>query len=76
MERYEVSFGPNTKQLWIYDNDKEVFIDPPLEVLYKLDEDFGKEWSQEKEEELLKIVNEKPDWLFEEEYWYDDDIDI
>ena len=70
--KLETLFGCNTKQLWLYDSTNDVYIDPPAEVLDILDKEFGEEWSQEKENELLEMAEDKPDWLFQTEYWYKD----
>lgn len=36
--RYEALCGPNTHQFWIYDNETNEFIDPPVDVLDVLDD--------------------------------------
>ena len=67
-EKYTVLLGPNTNQLWVYDEEENVYIDPPADVLDEVDGD---------EEVLMEIVDEEPDWLFDEDYWYDaDDTDV
>ena len=70
MERYEVILGPNSKQLWVYDNIRDEYIDPPAKVLEKLDADF--EWNdwEGKQDALYQIVIQEPDWLYDEEYIY------
>lgn len=35
--RYLVDLGFNTKQLWVYDEKEDVYIDPPAELLNELD---------------------------------------
>ena len=71
MGRYSVTLGPNTKQLWVYDSEKDAWIDPPAEILDELDDKFDWDQWDEKEDALQKIVNEEPDWLFDEDYTYD-----
>ena len=70
--RYLATLGFNTKQWWIYDNEKDVFIDPPIEVLEQL-ENLS---NDDAETKLEEIANSKPfpDWLFDKDYWYDGDI--
>lgn len=70
--RYFAVFGFNTKQWWVYDESKDVFIDPPIEVLNELDE----LQQDEAEERLTQIANADPtpDWLFDKDYWYDGEI--
>lgn len=70
MNRYEALFGPNTKQFWIYDSENDTYIDPPTEVLEKLDEIRYKDGKvtadsiSAAETELERIANdEQPDWL-------------
>ncbi len=70
--KYMALLGFNTKQLWLYDEENDVYIDPPAEVLDSLPED-----QDEAETELARIANEEnPDWLLDEDYWYDGDTDI
>lgn len=70
--RYLAVLGFNTKQWWIYDNKKDVYIDPPIEVLEQL-ENLS---NDDAERKLEEIANSKPsaDWLFEKDFWYDGDI--
>lgn len=70
--RYLAVLGFNTKQWWVYDESKDVFIDPPIEVLNELDE----LQQDEAEERLTQIANADPtpDWLFDKDYWYDGEI--
>lgn len=70
--RYLVVLGFNTKQLWVYDEKEDVYIDPPAEILDELD----KLGFDEAEEQLTQIANADPtpDWLFDKDYWYDGDI--
>lgn len=70
--RYLATLGFNTKQWWVYDNKKDVFIDPPIEVLEQL-ENLS---NDDAETKLEEIANSKPspDWLFDKDYWYDGDI--
>ena len=77
---YEAVLGFNTKQWWVYDNDNDVFIDPPAEVLDDIERMFPdsiRENSDAAQEYLTDLCNnEKPDWLNDKDYWYDADIDI
>jgi hypothetical protein len=78
MGTYSVVLGPNTKQLWVYDEENDTFIDPPAAVLEALDEEYDwLDW-EGKEEALQAILDEdEPDWLFDEEYIYDaEEFDI
>ena len=63
----EVMLGMNTTQWWVYDNDNDVFIDPPKDVLDSLTGTV-----EEQEEQLQTIVDTNPDWLQDKAYWYDD----
>ncbi len=78
--RYESSYGPNTKQLWVYDNEQDAFIDPPKEVLDEIEKKFDLNTQNglfEAENYLDNICNnEEPDWLEDEDYTYDEDLDI
>lgn len=73
--RYSVVEGFNTKQLWVYDEEENVFIDPPSEVLNKI-----KKFSDIDDaiDHLENICNNKrPDWLNDKDYWFDaDNTDI
>ena len=69
--RFEAMIGFNTKQPWLYDNIRDVYIDPPAEVLDSLPD--WREDSEKTEEALLEICKSEPDWLFDREYWYDDE---
>ena len=61
--------GFNTKQVWIYDNEHDVYIDPPKCVL---DEIEGKTDSFDEQENILEeIIKTDPDWLQDEAYTYD-----
>lgn len=66
----DVMLGPNTNQLWVYSNGVDRYIDPPKAVLDELDEKYDDD--EAKEAALQIIVDRNPDWLYEEEYWYDD----
>ena len=70
--RYLAVLGFNTKQWWIYDESKDVFIDPPIEILDELS-DLEQD---EAEGRLTQIANADPttDWLFDKDYWYDGEI--
>ena len=67
--RYEAVIGFNTKQIWVYDNEEDVYIDPPTDVLNSLPD-----WREDPDaatSEMEEIANKHPDWLDEGEYWYD-----
>lgn len=68
--KYEVLLSPNSNQWWVYDNERDVYIDPPADILKSL-----KEYSEqmaEQEKLFTKIVNESPAWLFDNDYTYAD----
>lgn len=70
--RYLAVLGFNTKQWWVYDNEVDIYIDPPIEVLNELDEISAIAAA----ERLTQIANADPtpDWLFDKEFWYDGEI--
>ena len=57
-------YGPNTKQWLIYDEDQDIYLDPPSEVLDKLKEDYPNDMEAQ-ENALYKIIEEFPSWLYE-----------
>lgn len=68
--RYEAILGPNSKRWWIYDKEKDVYIDPPEEIheaISKTDD------SQHVEDFLNDVCNRsKPKWLFEKAFQVSD----
>ncbi|MBO7212591.1 MAG: hypothetical protein J6V44_16535 [Methanobrevibacter sp.] len=61
--------GFNSKQVWVYDDEHDVYIDPPKCVI---DEIEGKTDSFDEQESLLdEIIKTDPDWLQDEAYTYD-----
>ena len=71
--RYLPVLGFNTKQWWIYDEEKSVYIDPPLYVT----EQAGRMDEEEAMEYLYKEIEKSPDWMGDKEYWYNgDDFEI
>jgi hypothetical protein len=70
--RYLAVLGFNTKQWWVYDNEVDIYIDPPIEVLNELEEMSAIAAAGR----LTQIANADPtpDWLFDKDYWYDGDI--
>lgn len=65
--RYSVLMGFNTKQLWVYDEEADTYIDPPADVLSALPAD-----DDAAAVELDRIANEEnPDWLHDQDYTYD-----
>lgn len=70
--RYDAVIGFNTKQVWVYDNDEDVYIDPPIEVLKQITN-----WRDDPDaatREMIEIANKHPNWLDEKEYWYNGEI--
>ena len=67
--RFSALLGPNTKQFWLYDNDNDVYIDPPASVLEELekirykDGEETAESIQAAEDRLVELANEDPDWI-------------
>ena len=69
--------GFNSKQLWVYDEEHDTYIDPPLTVLNEIE--AKTEWRDYDAQEALlnEIIATDPDWLQDEEYTYPaDDYDI
>lgn len=72
--RYEGVIGFNTKQIWIYDNKLNIYIDPPTEVLNNITD-----WRDDCDvaiNEIEEIANNKPDWLNDTDNWIDEEYDI
>lgn len=68
--RYEVVFGFNTKQWWVYDNDTDEYCDPPSVVL---DEVKSHSADIDEQERFFKeIVSAEPSWLNDNDYRYTD----
>lgn len=73
--RYDVVAGFNAKQLWVYDNWEDVYIDPPKAVLEALPPHNSQIGWDEAERELDRIANEEdPDWLQDTDHWYGGEI--
>lgn len=70
--------GFNTKQIWVYDNDHDTYIDPPAAVLKEVDDQVDDWWDFSKKEDLMdEIIRTNPEWLQDEQYAYPaDDFDI
>ena len=66
--RYDAVLGFNTKQWWVYDNENDVYIDPPASVL----SDIKKLPEDSQAAELERLCSLNPIWLFEKEFWYQD----
>lgn len=63
--------GFNTKQVWVYDEEHDSFIDPPASVLDAIDEQVEDSWDFEEKENLLNdILESNPDWLQDSDYSY------
>ena len=77
---FDCFVGFNTKQLWVYENNTNTLIDPPSEVLDKIDARFADDevnWHyDEMENELQKVVDTNPGWLYDKDYWYPGDMDV
>lgn len=72
--RFYAFVGFNTKQVWLHDSVFHVIIDPPIEVLNKLTN--WRDGNMSYEQEMDAIVAEDPDWLYDREYWYDENLDV
>lgn len=84
VDRYLPVYGPNSKQWWVYDELKDVYIDPPAVVLDTVrmvnahkagQRRTAEDWDAEREEMYKEIeiaVRSDDNWLDEDEYWYDD----
>jgi len=73
--RYTALLGFNTKQFWIYDEEKDVFINPPSDVLKFIREVYDD--TEEAQVFLEKLVNEgQPSWLHDGNEIPADEIDI
>lgn len=68
--KYLVVYGFNTKQWWIYDEDDDKYIDPPLSVLNEICEKSDDVNVQENL--LTDIVLGNPTWLNDYGYRYYD----
>ena len=68
---YEAVYGFNSKQWWVYDNDKDVYIDVPTDVLNELQEHSNDICEQQCYFEDYILVN-VPKWLEDKDHWYDD----
>ena len=56
--RYTGVFGFNTKQWWVYDEDDDIYIDPPISVLRKIKTQNNNHEIEQKR--LEKIANKSP----------------
>ena len=71
--RYEAMLGPNTNQLWIYDNLDAVYIDIPSDLLDELTAKFGNDnLSAERHLEGLCNAPKNPSWLGDTDHHYTD----
>lgn len=62
--------GFNSKQVWVYDNEHDVYIDPPKSVLDEIESKAG--YNFDEQERLMEdIIKTNPDWLQDEAYTYD-----
>lgn len=75
-DRYEACKGFNTKQWWIYDTEDEMLIDPPIEVC-NIARKIERRFSCEAASEFIeRIAFNEPDWLFDEDYRFDGEMEI
>ena len=80
--RYTAMLGPNTKQFWLYDEEDDLYIDPPKNVLNELEEirwQGGVETAESieaAEDRLVELANENPDWLHDGNEYDPDEIEI
>ena len=76
--RYEALFGPNTKQFWLYDDEHNTFIDPPIDVLEEVNEIC---WGGDEDDydaaqaRLEEIAAMEPDWLHDGNEYDADELD-
>lgn len=62
--------GFNTKQVWVYDNEHDIYIDVPKEVLDDIDSKTERRDWDAKESLLEEVIATNPDWLQDEDYFY------
>lgn len=60
-------------QWWVWDKDRECYIEVPIEVL---DELKNYKTVDEQYDRLWEICCDNPDWFYDEERCYDEDYDI
>ena len=66
-ERFLLVWSSNWNQYWLYDEEKDAYLDIPSAVLEQLDK-----YDDEKAERAMNgILSENPSWLYDEEYLYD-----
>ncbi len=74
MSRYLALAGPNTNQVWVYDEELDVYIDPPISVLKEIDSYASnyENYLEVSTNKLQEIVDAEcpPDWLYDKEYHY------
>lgn len=63
--------GPNTNQWWAYSEKYDFYIDPPSSVLEKIK--THSDDVDEQEEYFQEILDENPDWLMDDEHWYENE---
>lgn len=69
---YESVIGPNTNQIYAYDNDTDEFIDPPASVIKELD--AKRNWRNDPDgyaADFQCILDTKPEWLLDITFRYD-----
>lgn len=70
---FEVRYGFNTKQWWILDNERNCYVDVPIEVL-----NFLKLFDFKEQAKILEeLVSDHPSWLYDEDFcFYDENFEI
>ena len=70
--------GFNTKQVWVYDGEHDAYIDPPAEVLKKINNEVEYWWDFDQKERIMEdIIKTNPAWLQDTRYTYaDKDFEI
>ena len=63
--------GFNSKQVWVYDDEHDTYIDPPKSVIDKVKAKAGCRNFDEQERLLDEIIETNPDWLQDVGYTYD-----
>lgn len=71
---YMPLYGPNTNQWWVYNETKDVYIDPPKSILHLINltkpkSDGTRDFAEE-ERFFTRILKNKPSWLGDVEAQY------
>ena len=65
--------GFNSKQVWVYDEEHDTYIDPPKDVLDEIEAKAGCANWDEQESLMEEIIRQNPDWL-QDEFTVDADL--